>query len=196
MQSNPLLSLIAALGIWLVLLTAACHEPAAPIPTALPPEPAPMPTDLPLEPASMPTALPPEPVPVTQPANPTAAVTTATQPPEPPAPADATLTGSIIYRDDAALPAGATLTVDLRDISLADAPSVLIAQQVIPSPGPSPVSFRIDYRRAAIDPRRDYSLSARITNSDGRLLFTNDTVYPVLTYGYPNHADLALIAIP
>ena len=186
MQSNLLLSLIAALGIWLVLLAAGtCQEPAAPMPTALPPEPAPPPT-----------ALPPEPAPVTQPANPTAAVTTATQPPEPPAPADATLTGSIIYGDAVALPAGATLTVDLRDISLADAPSVLIAQQIIPSPGPSPVSFRIDYRRAAIDPRRDYSLSARIESTDGKLLFISDTVYPVLTYGYPNHADLELIAIP
>ena len=186
MQSNLLLSLIAALGIWLLLLTAgACQEPAAPLPTALPPETTPMPT-----------TLPPEPPPVTQPTNSPAAVTTATQPPEPPPQTDATLTGTVIYADDAALPAGATLTVDLRDISLADAPSVLIAQQVIPSPGPPPLSFRVDYRRAAIDPRRDYSLSARITSTDGRLLFTNDTVYPVLTYGYPDHADLALIAIP
>ena len=175
MQSNLLLSLIAALGIWLLLLTAAaCQEPAAP-PTS---------------------ALPPEPPPVTQPANLPPAVTPAAPPAEPPAPADATLTGSITYGDDAALPAGATLTVDLRDISLADAPSVLIAQQIIPAPGPSPVAFRVDYRRAAIDPRRDYSLSARIASSDGRLLFTNDTVYPVLTYGYPDHANLELIAIP
>ena len=185
MQSNLLLSLIAALGIWLVLLTAACQEPAAPLPTALPPEP-----------TSMPTPLPPEPPPVTQPTNPLPTITPTVQPAEPPAPADAAMTGSITYGDGIALPADATLTVDLRDISLADAPSVLIAQQVIPAPGPSPVSFRIDYRRAAIDPRRDYSLSARITSSDGRLLFTNDTVYPVLTYGYPDHANLELIAIP
>ena len=186
MQSNLLLSLIAALGIWLVLLAAgACQEPAA-LPS----------TDSPPEPAAMPTALPPEPAPVTQPANPPPAVTPTAPSTEPPAPADAALTGSVIYADDAALPAGATLTVDLRDISLADAPSVLIAQQVIPAPGPSPVSFRIDYRRAAIDPRRDYSLSARIASSDGKLLFISDTVYPVLTYDYPDQADLELIAIP
>lgn len=186
MQFNLLLSLIAALGICLLLLTAAaCQEPAAPLPTALPPEPAPPPT-----------ALPPEPPPVTQPANPPPAVTPTAPPTEPPPQTDATLTGSITYGDDAALPAGATLTVDLRDISLADAPSVLIAHQIIPSPGPSPVAFRIDYRRAAIDPRRDYSLSARIESSDGKLLFSSDTVYSVLTYGYPDHADLALIAIP
>lgn len=186
MQSNLFLSLIAALGIWLVILAAgACQEPAALPPTPLPPEPAPLTT-----------ALPQETPPVTQPANLPAAVT----PPAPPTAAatqtDAALTGSITYGDDTALPAGATLTVDLRDISLADAPSVLIAQQIIPSPGPSPVAFRVDYRRAAIDPRRDYSLSARIASTDGKLLFTNDTVYPVLTYGYPDHADLELIAIP
>ena len=175
MQPNLPLSLITTLSIWLLLLAAAaCQEPAAP----------------------MPTVLPPEPPPVTQPANPLPTITPTAPPPEPPAQTDAALTGSVIYGDSVALPAGATLTVDLRDISLADAPSVLIAQQVIPAPGPSPVSFRVDYRRAAIDPRRDYSLSARITSSDGRLLFTNDTVYPVLTYGYPDHADLELIAIP
>lgn len=178
MPPNFILSLCAALGIWLVLLAAgACQEPA----TATP----------------MPTATPTAPPPVTQPANPpaTAAIIPTAQPTEPQPQTDAAVTGTVIYGNGDALPAGATLTVDLRDISLADAPSVLIGQQVIPAPGPSPVSYRVNYRRAAIDPRHDYSVSARIESSDGKLLFTNDTVYPALTYGNSDRADLELIAI-
>ena len=117
---------------------------------------------------------------------------------EPPAPAqtDAAVTGSVTYGDGAALPAGATLTVTLQDVSRADADSILIARQVIPDPGPPPVSFRLDYRQADIDPRNTYSVSARVESADGKLLFTNDTVYMVLTLGNSDRADLELVAVP
>lgn len=119
---------------------------------------------------------------------------------EPPAPAapqtDAAVTGSVTYGNGAALPAEATLTVTLQDVSRADASSVLVAQQVIPNPGPPPVAFRLDYRSADIDPRNTYSVSARVENAAGKLLFTNDTVYMVLTLGNSDRADLELIAVP
>lgn len=117
---------------------------------------------------------------------------------EPPAPAqtDAAVTGSVTYGDGAALPAGATLTVTLQDVSRADADSILIARQVIPDPGPPPVSFRLDYLRADIDPRNTYSVSARVESAEGKLLFTNDTVYMVLTLGNSDRADLELVAVP
>lgn len=117
-----------------------------------------------------------------------------------PAPAapqtDAAVTGSVTYGDGAALPAGATLTVTLQDVSRADASAVLMARQVIPEPGPPPVSFRLDYRRADIDPRNTYSVSARVESAEGKLLFTNDTVYMVLTLGNSDRADLELVAVP
>lgn len=91
---------------------------------------------------------------------------------------DAAITGAIIYGDGATLPAGATLTVELRDVSLADAPSVVIGRQVIPAPGPSPVEYRIEYRTADLKERHDYAVSARIETVDGKLLFINDTFHP------------------
>ena len=117
-----------------------------------------------------------------------------------PAPAspqtDAAVTGSVTYGDGAALPAGATLTVVLEDVSRADASAVLMARQVIPEPGPPPVSFRLDYRQSDIDPRNTYSVSARVESAEGKLLFTNDTVYMVLTLGNSDRVDLELVAVP
>lgn len=117
---------------------------------------------------------------------------------EPPAPAqtDAAVTGSVTYGDGAALPAGATLTVTLQDVSRADASAVLMARQVIPNPGSPPVAFRLDYRQEDIDPRNTYSVSARVESAEDKLLFTNDTVYMVLTLGNSDRADLELVAVP
>ena len=177
MKPNRLLALSAILGIGLLLLAAAaCQGRPAPPPTQAPP-------------VSQPTAAIPVP---TQPA-------TATPPPAPPTatkpPTDAAVTGSVTYGKGDILPAGAALTVELRDVSRADAPSILIARQVIPDPGPPPVAFRLDYRRADIDPRNTYSVSARVETTEGKLLFINDTAYLVLTYGHPDRADLELIAV-
>ena len=119
-----------------------------------------------------------------------------TEPAPAPAQTDAAVTGSVTYGDGAALPAGATLTVTLQDVSRADADSILIARQVIPNPGPPPVSFRLDYSRSDIDPRNTYSVSARVESAEGKLLFTNDTVYMVLTLGNSDRADLELVAVP
>ena len=169
MKPNRLLALSAALGIGLLLLAAvSCQERPAPPPTQPPP-------------VSLPA---------TATATPPPALPTATKPQT-----DAAVTGSVTYGKGAALPAGAALTVELRDVSRADAPSILIARQVIPDPGPPPVSFRLDYRRAAIDPRNTYSVSARVETAAGNLLFINDTAYLVLTYGHPARADLELIAV-
>ena len=121
----------------------------------------------------------------------------ATEPPAPaPAQTDAAVTGSVTYGDGAALPAGATLTVTLQDVSRADASAVLMARQIISNPGTPPVAFRLDYRQEDIDPRNTYSVSARVESGEGKLLFTNDTVYMVLTLGNSDRADLELVAVP
>ena len=184
MKPNRLLALSALLGIGLLLLAAvACQERPAP-PLTQPP---------PVSPPATATATA-TPAPVSQPATATAtpapALPTATKPPT-----DAAVTGSVTYGKGDILPAGAALTVELRDVSRADAPSILIARQVIPDPGPPPVAFRLDYRRADIDPRNTYSVSARVETAEGKLLFINDTAYLVLTYGHPDRADLELIAV-
>ena len=108
---------------------------------------------------------------------------------------DAAVTGTVTYGDGVALSAGAILEVELRDVSLQDVESQLIARNIIFDPGPGPVEFEIPYSREAIDPARDYAVSASVIEADGSLVFTNDTVYSVLTYGYPDQADLVLVAV-
>ena len=82
----------------------------------------------------------------------------------------------------------------LLDISYADAPSMTLGEHVIEDADSLPVKFRIPYDKDAIDARNDYSLSARI-ELDGRLLYINDTVHPVLTRGNPGDSDIEVIKI-
>ena len=181
MKPNRLLSRSALLGIGLLLLAAvACQERPAPPPTTPPP----------IRPPATAT------VTATPPPTPPATLTPAPAPPTATKPTtDAAVTGSVTYGKGDILPAGAALTMELRDVSKADAASVLIARQVIPDPGPPPTDFRLDYRRADIDPRNTYSVSARVETAEGKLLFINDTAYLVLTYGHPDRADLELIGV-
>ena len=117
--------------------------------------------------------------------------------PEPPIPepTDARVRGTVTYRERIALTPGATLTVHLRDTSLMDVASELIAEQVITDPGQVPIRFEIPYASATIDPRNTYSISARIEETDGRLAFINDTAYDVITRGNPTNVDLVLVMV-
>ena len=80
---------------------------------------------------------------------------------------------------------GASLVVELRDVSLADAAAPLIARQTIANPGQVPINFKVEYSREDINSRNTYAIQARIIESDGRLAFINDTAYHVITRGNP-----------
>ena len=92
------------------------------------------------------------------------------------------LKGSVSYRERMALPPGATVTVQLLDVSLADAPAMKIAEVVITPEGQVPVPFEIAYDDGAIVPNGRYTLAARIEAGE-QLLFINAAAYPVLTGG-------------
>ena len=94
------------------------------------------------------------------------------------------VTGQVTY-GNARLPTGAKFIAQIRDTSLADAPSDLIAEQVITNPDQSPVEFEIKYDESKIQTRQTYSLFLRIVSPDDKLLFVNDTVYEVITRGHP-----------
>ena len=99
------------------------------------------------------------------------------------------------YRERLALTEGATLVVELRDVSYADAAAPLIARQTIANPGQVPIRFEVGYHRDDIDDRNTYAVSARIVESDGRLAFTNDTAYEVITRGNPRSVDMLLVLV-
>lgn len=108
---------------------------------------------------------------------------------------NASVSGSVTYREGLALSDGAQLVVELRDTSLADAAADLIARQTISSPGQVPIRFKVEYNRDDINPRNTYSISARIIESDGRLAFTNDTAYDVITGGNPSKVEMLLVLV-
>lgn len=104
--------------------------------------------------------------------------------------APASLRGSVSYRERIALPPGATVTVRLIDVSLADAPSQTIAETTIRPRGQVPVPFVLRYDDRDIRGRRSYALSAEIRDRD-RLLFTTTRRYSVLAGGRDD-TDLVL----
>ena len=58
-----------------------------------------------------------------------------------------------------------------------------------------PIRFRVEYNRDDINPRNRYSISARIIESDGRLAFTNDIAYDVITGGNPSRVEMLLVLV-
>ena len=108
---------------------------------------------------------------------------------------NASVSGTVTYRERIALSPDAKLVVSLRDVSYQDAAAPLIARQTINNPGQVPIKFKVEYNREDIDSRNFYSVSARIIESDGRLAFTNDTAYEVITRDNPSKVDMVLVLV-
>ncbi|EIM15983.1 YbaY family lipoprotein [Pseudomonas chlororaphis] len=83
---------------------------------------------------------------------------------------NASLDGEVFYLQRIALPPAATLSVSLQDVSLADAPAVVLAEQKGPVKGQVPLPFHLSYDPAQVKPGHRYSVSARIELA-GKLLF-------------------------
>jgi putative lipoprotein len=105
------------------------------------------------------------------------------------------ITGTISYTARMALPANAAVDVRLEDVSLADAPSKLVAENIFALGGNQvPVPFQLPYKAAEIQPSHRYTVRASIS-VDGNLLFTTTETYPVLTNGGPSDVALTLQAV-
>jgi uncharacterized lipoprotein YbaY len=104
----------------------------------------------------------------------------------------AQVTGTVTYRERIALPPTAVVTIKLVDVSRADAPAIVLGEQVIRPAGKQvPFAFSIAYDPVQIQPQLTYAVEARIEDG-GRLLFISDRMYPVLTRDAPNHVDMVL----
>jgi len=102
-----------------------------------------------------------------------------------PSPGGATVSGMITNQEGAAIPEGATVTVQIQDTSLADAPAEVIGEQVITGSTEFPVPYQVAYDPSQIQDNHQYTMSARITGGDGSLLFINDTAILVITRDNP-----------
>ena len=95
------------------------------------------------------------------------------------------VSGEITFQGGSGIPDDATISVQIQDTSLADAPADVIGEQVIDDAGDFPVSYEVSYDPDQIVDNHTYTMSARITGSDGSLLYINDTSIPVITNGNP-----------
>lgn len=99
------------------------------------------------------------------------------------------------YRERILLPPGHVLTVRIEDVSLADAPSRVLAEHVetLDGRGP-PYTITLGFPTSQIDPRHTYAARAEIRDPNGRLRFVTDTRYDILTQGAGAEADIVMVA--
>ena len=72
----------------------------------------------------------------------------------------------------------ARVVVQLRDVSLADASSIVIASREYTDVDSFPLEYELEWDEALSD-RNDYSVGARVYDSEGALIYINDTVFTV-----------------
>jgi len=83
------------------------------------------------------------------------------------------LRGTVSYRERIALPPQASVEVRIEDVSIADAPAVVVAQLTIVTDGRQvPIPFALRYTSDRVDPSHRYGVRAAIKAPDGTLMFT------------------------
>jgi uncharacterized lipoprotein YbaY len=98
----------------------------------------------------------------------------------------ANVSGNVTYNVQTALPAGAMVTVQLRDVALwPDASGLLNQQQITTNGNQPPIPFNVSYEPGAIKPERTYALAAFIQDGNGHPLFGPGDPVPVITQGNP-----------
>jgi putative lipoprotein len=113
----------------------------------------------------------------------------------PVAPAAGRITGTVSFPQRVALPPDAVVVVHLQDVFLPDAPSPFLAEYKTTLGGRQvPIPFTLKFDPAKIDPKHPYVVEASIL-VHGRLRFTNDTAYLVLTGGHAAKIDMLLVAV-
>jgi putative lipoprotein len=105
------------------------------------------------------------------------------------------VTGTVTYRERIALPDDAVVTVRIQDVTRMDAAAQVMGEQVIHTSGSQvPVAYAVPYDPEAIDDGYSYSMSARIEDGAGKLLFISDTVVPVITRDNPTK-DVEIVVV-
>lgn len=99
--------------------------------------------------------------------------------------------GTATYSERMALPPKAVFEATLEDVSKADSRGQVLLQVRIENPGNPPIPFQIPYDPSHIDASHRYAVQAQIL-VDGKVFFTTDQHYPVLTAGHGSQVSLLL----
>lgn len=91
---------------------------------------------------------------------------------------------------------GATLSVTLQDVSVADAPAMVLSSQTIELTDQEfPIPFELPYELGSIVENHTYSVAARV-EAGGDLLMISDTMTPVITNDAPTSGvEVVLISL-
>ena len=107
---------------------------------------------------------------------------------------DGRVSGAVVYRERMALPPNATIIVRLLEVTQADAPAELLAEQIVaPSGRQVPIPFELRYSSERVDPGHSYAVRAEIRDADGRLLFATTEHHAVITAGAPTEGVDVLV---
>ena len=104
------------------------------------------------------------------------------------------VSGTASYRETITLPTEAVFEARLLDITLADTLPVELGRVSIAGPGGPSIRFTIPFDPNSILEDHVYSVRATVEVA-GRLRFTSDTIYPVLTGGASDHVDVGMVML-
>ncbi|MDX1415398.1 MAG: YbaY family lipoprotein [Candidatus Promineifilaceae bacterium] len=102
--------------------------------------------------------------------------------------------GQIVWEDGGTLPAGSTVSVQVVNASLADATETLV-QTTFEAEGSPPIDFFVEYDPSQVDERMNYSVTVRIVDPDGQLLYITMTAQYIIEQGQVNN-DITVLVEP
>ncbi|MCS6881063.1 MAG: DUF4332 domain-containing protein [Oscillochloridaceae bacterium] len=105
----------------------------------------------------------------------------------------ASVTGVVAGIDPATLPPGAVLRIQMADFT-GSGPAPLIAEQIIPLDGkaaPFPFKFIYDPRR--VNPEKDYNVQGNIIDASGKMIYTTNKEFLVVTKGRPGDVEVTMV---
>lgn len=101
-------------------------------------------------------------------------------------------TGTVAYTTPSALPPDAIMIIRIQDTARADAKALTLAEQRIELAGLQvPIPFKMLVDRDLLPRQARITIAARIQRGS-KLLFINDSAYPALKDGRPQHVDMTL----
>jgi uncharacterized lipoprotein YbaY len=109
---------------------------------------------------------------------------------------EAALTGVITHPHYMTLPVGTVMTVQIVETTQ-DGSGRKIAEQVIQDQEIGiPRPFIVVYEQGKINQQQAYSISVRIEDSTGKLIYTSEKEIPVITYGNPTKdIDISVVLV-
>lgn len=109
----------------------------------------------------------------------------------------AVVRGEVRFPAEAPPLSAATVRVSLQDVSLADAPARVVAEQTlrdVSHPGGRAGGIRFELRLQQVEARTRYVVRVHVdVDNDGRVSYgdyVSTQSHPVLTFGHPDHVDV------